>query len=88
MCTEPEKETDSEFSHFMVIYSEGSILGYTRKNGAVNKFLMGTDPGWVRIPSIQQWLELPKREATRIRQRMQELFGRIPVYRIPRFIVY
>ena len=75
---------DIEFSHFVVVKSEGSVIGFSN-SGSIYKLLMDTATAWIRIHSTDQWIELPEKEAERIRQRAQESFGRTPVYRIPRF---
>ena len=86
-AAEERTEADIEFSHFVVVSSEGAIIGFRRDNGSIYKLLMGTDTSWIKINSTDQWLELPEEESARIRQKAQESFGRIPVYRVPRFIV-
>ena len=87
MYTETRNYEDLEFSHFVVITSDGSIIAFARNNGSVYKFLMDIENGWIKIRSADQWLELTDEESERIRQRAQEAFGRVPVHRVPRFIL-
>ena len=86
MYTENRTESngDIEFSHFVVVKNEGSVIGFSN-SGSIYKLIMDTATAWIRTHSTDQWIELPKDEAERIRQRAQESFGRTPVYRIPRF---
>lgn len=73
--------TNLEFSHFIVVSGEGSVIAFARNN-SVYKFLKDTDCGWIKLPSTGQWFKLPQSEAVRIRQMAQEAFGRFPVYRV------
>ena len=75
-----------DFSHFLVDSSEGSVIGFERSNGSVYKLLISAGSGWVKIRSLDQWLELPEKDAERIRRKAEESFGRRPVYRLPRCI--
>ena len=83
---EAEKQARLEFTHFVVVSSEGAIIAFARNNGSTYKFLMDANAGWIRIESTGQWLELPVEESENIRHQVQESFGNVPVYRVPRFI--
>ena len=76
-----------EFSHFVVAANEDSIIGFSRDNSSIYKLLKGAEIGGVKIRSVDQWLELPEKAAQQIRQRAQESYGRVPVYRVPRFML-
>jgi hypothetical protein len=71
------------FHHFIVA-ADGSIFASGREGGIVYNFLIRSD-GQVRTQNGTDWYELAPAVAAIVRNRVEEFYGRIPTYRIPRF---
>ena len=80
-----EGNKDIEFSHFVVVKNEGSVIGFSNR-GPIYKLLTDTATAWIKIYSAGQWIELPEKEAEQVHRRAQESFWSTPAYHVPRFI--
>ena len=73
-----------DFTHFVVITSEGEVFGSARQNGRIYNFLIRSD-GAVRTQNGGDWLDLDPATAQIVRGRAEAAYTVVPTYRLPRF---
>lgn len=75
---------EMEFTHFVIDSSDGSIFGTARYNGRISNFIIN---GIIKQHTGYQWLELDEYASEIIRQRAQDAYGRVPIYRTRRLLI-
>ena len=78
------KYEELEFTHFVVITSEGSVFGSARYDGQVYNFIIRRED--VRTQQGLHWHELEPEIAHIVRKKAQDAYGNRPVYRAKRVI--
>ena len=74
-----------EFTHFVVIKSDGTVIGCARENGHVYNFIIRR--GVVQAQRGGQWFELEPEPARLIHKKAQDAYTKRPAYRTNRIIL-
>lgn len=74
------------FTHFQILSTENSVIGFGYEGRPVYKVHMGSGTGWVKIRSTNQWLKLPQRVSEQLLRKIQQEFKKLPVHRFPQFV--
>lgn len=74
-----------EFSHFVIVTSDGTIFGCAKENGHTYNFLIQRDG--VRAQHGEQWIDLEPVIAAIVRARAQAAYGAAPIYKTSRLLI-
>ena len=77
--------SDLSFAHFVIAGEDGTVFGCARQNGHTYNFLIRD--GSVSAQTGEQWIDLEPATAEIIRNRVQQAYGRVPIYRINRLLI-
>ena len=76
---------EMEFTHFVVVTSDGTIFGCAKENGHTYNFLIRRES--VHTQNGEQWHELEPEIAHFVRTRAENAYARVPVYKTKRFLI-
>ena len=72
--------TGLEFTHFIVVTSDGTIFGCAKEQEHTYNFIIRRDGG-VRAQSGEQWVDLDPKLAELVKSRAEGVYGQVPTYR-------